>query len=98
MVLAYHGIKPTYEAIAQFRIEPGEQALFAKNVGLVDFIQYRESQLAIVLSPPVLSLAIADYPELMSYPRLARRSIPKRRFATWSALSSSATPIKSRCR
>ena len=70
MALAYHGIKPTYEAVAQFRIEPGEQALFAKNVGLADFGQYRESQVTLVTSPVVLSNALAKHPELMRYPRL----------------------------
>ena len=71
MALAYYGIKPTFEAVAQLHIEPGEQALFSKNVGLTDFSQYRESQLTLVTSPVVLSNAVAKHPELLRYPRLA---------------------------
>src|SRR5215218_9747923 len=50
--LAYYTVKPTYDAVAQVRVEPGEQSLYAnKNTTPIEFAEFKETQVASVTSP-----------------------------------------------
>jgi len=72
MFMARSRIKPTYEAVARVRVEPGEQSLYtAKNSGaLIDYSEFKEMQASTVTSPVVLGLALTEHPELYRYPKL----------------------------
>lgn len=73
MSLAYYVVKPTYDAVAQVQVEPGEQSLYAsKNITPLEFAEFKETQVATVASPVVLSLALTEHPELFQLPKLQR--------------------------
>jgi capsular exopolysaccharide synthesis family protein len=79
MALAYYKIKPTYDARAQVRIEPGEQSLSTKgdNAGTGGFAEDKGAQVASITSPIVLGMALAAHPELSNLPRLRRADDPE---------------------
>ncbi|WP_406701326.1 polysaccharide biosynthesis tyrosine autokinase (plasmid) [Singulisphaera sp. Ch08] len=73
VTLAYTVIKPTYDAVARVRVEPGEQSLYtSKNTTPLEFAEFKETQVASVTSPVVLSLALTEHPELFQLPKLQR--------------------------
>lgn len=70
VILAYYRVKPVYEAVAQFRVEPTEDIFNTKNFNQASFAEYRTSQVTLVTSPNVLSDALYKHPELFHYPLL----------------------------
>ncbi len=70
MCLAYVKVKPTYEARARIRVEPGERALFVQTSGTSEFAEYKETQVAAITSPVVIAAALEAHPELRNYPKL----------------------------
>jgi capsular exopolysaccharide synthesis family protein len=70
VTLAYYRVKPVYEAVAQFRVEPTEDIFNTKNFNQATFAEYRTSQVTLVTSPNVLSEALYKHPELFHYPLL----------------------------
>jgi succinoglycan biosynthesis transport protein ExoP len=73
MVMAFNAIKPTYDALARVRVEPGEQSLYtSKNATPLEFAEFKETQVASVTSPVVLSLALTEHPDLFQLPMLQR--------------------------
>ncbi|MDR3638951.1 MAG: polysaccharide biosynthesis tyrosine autokinase [Isosphaeraceae bacterium] len=70
VTLAYYRVKPVYEAVAQFRVEPTEDIFNTKNFNQATFAEYRTSQVTLVTSPNVLSDALYKHPELFHYPLL----------------------------
>lgn len=70
VTLAYYRVKPVYEAVAQFRVEPTEDIFNTKNFNQAVFAEYRTSQVTLVTSPNVLSNALYKHPELFHYPLL----------------------------
>jgi capsular exopolysaccharide synthesis family protein len=79
MALAYHKVKPTYDARARVRVEPGEQSLITKEgkTRAGDFTEFQQTQVASVTSPSVLGMALAAHPELHNLPRLRRADDPE---------------------
>ncbi|HEU5423602.1 MAG TPA: polysaccharide biosynthesis tyrosine autokinase, partial [Nitrolancea sp.] len=70
ITLAYYRVKPVYEAVAQFRVEPTEDIFNTKNFNQATFAEYRTSQVTLVTSPNVLSDALYQHPDLFHYPLL----------------------------
>src|SRR4051794_39033708 len=54
MGLAFDKVKPTYEATAAIRVEPGEQGIYARTINSTDFAEYKETQVILITSPIVL--------------------------------------------
>jgi succinoglycan biosynthesis transport protein ExoP len=76
MALAYTKIKPTFDAFAQIRVDPGEQGIFGPNTSsnFSNFEQYIQTQVAMVSGPNVLEAALSEHPELQNLPLL--RGVP----------------------
>ncbi len=93
--MALTRIKPTYEAVARVRVEPGEQSLYtAKSSGApVDYTEFKEMQASTVTSPVVLSLALTEHPELYRYPKL--QNVPDAELAMRQFLRVSILPKQS---
>jgi len=73
VAVAFQVIKPTYDALARVRVEPGEQSLYtSKSATPLEFAEFKETQVASVTSPVVLSLALTEHPELFQLPKLQR--------------------------
>lgn len=73
MMMAFHAIKPTYDALARVRVEPGEPSLYTSKAATpLEFAEFKETQVASVTSPVVLSLALTEHPELFQLPKLQR--------------------------
>ena len=71
--MAYRRIKPTYDAMARVQVEPGEQSLYtSKSATPLEFAEFKETQVASITSPVVLSLALTEHPELFRLPMLQR--------------------------
>ncbi len=68
MALIQNLVKPKYEAISRISVEQGEQILFGKSGALMDFTEYKQTQVSIVTNPVVISTALTMHPELYNYP------------------------------
>lgn len=72
-MLAYYAVKPTYDAVARVQVEPGEKSVYAdKNTTPLEFAEFKETQVASVTSPVVLSLALTERPDLFQLEKFQR--------------------------
>jgi polysaccharide biosynthesis transport protein len=77
MALAYHKVKPTYDAFSTIKVDPGDRGLFRENSSTVDFEVFKETQVKRVTNPNVIATALATHPELLHLPRLALAPDPE---------------------
>src|SRR5262245_10186940 len=70
MTLAYHYVRPTYDAFCDVRVEPGEMGVFTTNAGAMNFDQYIQTQVRLVTNPIVLQHALETHPELFQLPKI----------------------------
>ena len=68
MALAYHKVKPTYDAFSTIKVDPGDRGLFRENSSTVDFEVFKETQVKRVTNPNVINTALAAHPELLDLP------------------------------
>jgi capsular exopolysaccharide synthesis family protein len=76
VALAYHYIKPTYDAVSQIRVEAFDPEIFAKNASTMDFSQYMQRQVSLITSPPIIANALATNPNLTTSPLLLGATEP----------------------
>ena len=69
MALAYHQLKPSFEATSTIRVEPGPSMEKGPSG---DFEVFKETQARRVANPNVIAGALAGHPELRSLPGLTR--------------------------
>ena len=82
MALAYQRIKPTYDAFAAVSIHQGDVGIFSDRTRVVDFGEYKETQVKAITNPNVLSATIANDPTLLQLPKLREAMDPEAEIRT----------------
>jgi capsular exopolysaccharide synthesis family protein len=75
--LADQRIKPTYEAVSTIKVEPGDRGSNRANASAADFEVFKETQTQRLTNPNVIARTLAEHPELLRFPDLARASDPE---------------------
>lgn len=77
MALAYQRIKPTFDAFAAVSIHQGDVGVFSDKNRVVDFGEYKETQVKAITNPNVLSATLSADPTLLQLPKLRDAADPE---------------------
>ena len=77
MALAYYKVKPTYDAIAAIRVEPGEQAIYAQSTQPDRLRRVHGDPGRLDHQPDRPRLALTEHPELYQLPTLQHAEDPE---------------------
>ena len=70
VALAYHKIKPTFDAVSRVSVVVDTLKVLDNVSGTIDLPQFMETQVSKITSPVILTMALVDNPKLRNYPLL----------------------------